>query len=204
VRLALDRDIWVGDAGSEQLPQSTQKEGDSGSYPLLLLEYILQLLKDRVLQYRVDNQYQSRHNTRKQSLRAFLSDQGQQCSHCCRCLRWSYAIYLFALLPCRHPCVDDPDWVCEQDRCGSSNGTRNHRLDGCEPLRGTPSIDSGLLEGSPGPFVPVVVYKVCDSNAEESRVKARIEACDTFSGNDSADSIEEAGFRPFGFNLCAR
>jgi len=86
VHTALDRDIRVRDAGSKQLPESSQHKCDRWRNPLLLLQDILQLLEDRVLEYGVDDQHQSWHNASKQSLWAFLSDQGKQCAH----RRWGF------------------------------------------------------------------------------------------------------------------
>ncbi len=200
---ALDCDIWIGNAGREQFPQRAQQESDCGSDPPLLLQHVLQLLEDGILQDRVDDQHQSRHDAREQGLRAFLPNQRQQRPHCRRCLGRGHAISLPALLPRRHPRVDDPDGICEQDRRGAGQGARHHRLDGRESLRGAPRVDGGFLEGRARPLVPVVVDEVGHCDAEEGRVEAGVEAGDTLSGNEAADCIEEARIRALRLDLGA-
>lgn len=49
----------------------------------------------------------------------------------------------------------------------------------------------------------VVIYEIGDADAEERRVKTRVEACDAFSLDYSTNSIEGRGIGSLGFDLGA-
>jgi len=191
---ALDRDVRVCDGRRDQLAQRAQEEGNSGRDPFLLLQHILQLLKDRILKDRVDDEHQCRHHARKQRLWSLLPEQCQQRPYRRRCLRalhpWQQAlIRLLVALASRHARVDDPDGVREQDRRRAGNGARNHGFDGSEFLGGAPGCYGCLLKARPRPLIPVVVDEIGDADAEERRVNAGVQPGDALTLHDAPHGV---------------
>lgn len=66
-----------------------------------------------------------------------------------------------------HAGVDDPYGIRDDDGGTTGDGAGNHALDGGKLLGGAAGLDGGRLEKGTGPFVPVVVDKVGDGNAEQ-------------------------------------
>ncbi len=202
-----NRDIWVSDAGGEELPERTQKESDERADTLLLLplNHILQLLEDGVLQNWVDDQHQRWHHTGEQSSWALLSHQRQErinsgwCHWCRRA--WEGGLRRRALAS-SHSCVDYPDWVGEEDRGRSSYGASHDRLD-CGELCGAAGLACSGLEGAARPFVPVVIDEVGYADAEEGAVKAGVEGGCTLALDDRFNCLEKCGLGALGLDLGA-
>lgn len=206
---ALHRDIRVRDTRRQQLAQRTyQEDVERPQFPPLL-HHLLQLLKDGVLQDRVDDQHQRRHHAREQRQRPFLPDERQERTHRRGSLlgrrAWNERLVgLRVALARRHARVDDPDGVREQHRRRPSNGTRDHTLKGRETV-GEPAWGERrtTLKRGASPFVPVVVDEVCDGYAEEGGVETRIESCQSFAIEDVLDCFEDRGRGAFGLDLSA-
>lgn len=80
---ALDCDVRIRDARRQQLPDCSKvkrvsRQDSSSSF----LERILQLLKYRVLQNRIDDEYQGGQYTRKECGRAFLAEEREKGADC--------------------------------------------------------------------------------------------------------------------------
>lgn len=74
VSTGLDGDVWVGDAGSSKLAQSSKQEAVPGGHLSALLQHLLQLLEDSVLKDGVDHQDQSGQHAGEEACRAILAD----------------------------------------------------------------------------------------------------------------------------------
>jgi hypothetical protein len=208
VHLGLDGDVWVGDRSSEQLAQSAEEEGDSGSHLATLLYCVLQLLEQSVLKNGVDDEYKSWDDTSEESLRTLVLEEQQQSADGAGGLGRlgrlaSLDVLLLLLLTGGDSGVDNPNGVGDDNGSGASNGTSNHRLNGGELGASATSLGSGLLEETAGPFVPVVVDKVGNADAEEGRVNAGVQTRDTLTGDDVANSLAELALGLLGLDLGA-
>jgi hypothetical protein len=208
VHLGLDGDVWVGDRSSEQLAQSAEEEGDSGSHLATLLYCVLQLLEQSVLKNGVDDEYKSWDDTSEESLRTLVLEEQQQSADGAGGLGRlgrlaSLDVLLLLLLTGGDSGVDNPNGVGDDNGSGASNGTSNHRLNGGELGASATSLGSGLLEETAGPFVPVVVDKVGNADAEEGRVNAGVKTRDTLTGDDVSNSLAEFALCLLGLDLGA-
>jgi hypothetical protein len=153
------------------------------------------LLEESVLENRVDNEDKSRDDTREKSLRTLVLEEQQQSADGAGSLgRLRLAgleILLLLLLACSDSGVDDPDRVGDDDGGRTSDRTSNHGFNGRELGASATSLGSSLLEETASPFVPVVVDKVGDADAEEGRVNTGVETRDTLAGDDVANSLAE-------------
>lgn len=159
VHPALDSNVRVGDAGSQQLAQRTKVERILGCDPPPLLQHLLQLLEDGVLQDRVDDQDQRRHDASEQARGALIADEGEERAkrrwrllRGCRCAR-ERLVGGFGFAR-RHARVDDPDGVGHEDGCAAGEGACHHGLDRGELGGGATGFERSLLEEGAGPFVP--------------------------------------------------
>ncbi|KAL8767418.1 MAG: hypothetical protein Q9194_005997 [Teloschistes cf. exilis] len=77
---ALDRNIRVRDAGSEEFPDGPQEEGIARGDPTAaaFLEYVLQLLEDGVLQDRVYDEYERGQHAGEEGGGAFSAEEGEE------------------------------------------------------------------------------------------------------------------------------
>jgi hypothetical protein len=207
VHLRLDGDVRVGDGSSKQLAEGTEEEGDSRSYLATLLNCVLELLEESVLKDRVDNEDKSWDDTREESLRTLVLEEQQQSADGAGSLgRLRLAgldILLLLLLASSDSSVDDPDRVGDDDGGRTSDSTSDHGLNGGELGASATSLGSSLLEETAGPFVPVVVNKVGDADAEEGRVNTGVETRDTLTGDDVANSLTELALGLLGLDLSA-
>lgn len=195
MHLSLDGNVRVGDGSSKQLAQGAEEEGDSRSHLATLLNCVLELLEESVLENRVDNEDKSRDDTREKSLRTLVLEEQQQSADGAGSLgRLRLAgldVLLLLLLASGDSGVDDPDRVGDDDGGRTSDSTSNHGLDGGELGASATGLGSGLLEETASPFIPVVVDKVGDADAEEGRVNTGVETRDTLAGDDVANSLAE-------------
>lgn len=160
---ALDRNVGVGDGRSEQLAQRTQVKRIRRRHAPPLLQHVLELLKNGVLQNRVDDEHQRGHDTRKEARHALVLDDGDERANGRRGLGLCAAgerLVRFGLAPGRHARVDDPDGVGEEHRGAAGKGARNHRLDRREVLGRADSLDGGLFEARPGPLIPLLLVRI--------------------------------------------
>lgn len=195
VHLALDRDVGVCHRGGKQLAQCAQEEGNGGGDLPLLLQRVLHLLEERILKNGVDDQDQCRNDTREQGLGALVLEERHEHGDGARVLGRLHARFnvwlLVVLLARRDASVHHPDRVGDNDGRRAGDGASNHRLDGGELLARPTGLGRRFLEEGASPFVPVVVYEVGDTDAEESGVDARVQAGDAFACNDLLDCVEE-------------
>lgn len=157
---ALDSDVGVGDAGGQQLAQSTKVESILGCDSSPLLQHLLQLLEHGVLEDRVDDQDQRRHDTSEQARGALITDEGEERAkrrwrflRGCGCAR-ERLVGGFGFAR-RHARVDDPDGVGHEDGCAAGEGAGHHGLDRGELGGGATGFERSLLEEGAGPFVPL-------------------------------------------------
>ena len=206
VHLALDGDVGVSHRGGKELAKSAKEEGDGRSHLPTLLDVVLHLLEQGVLQNGVDDEHQGWHDTSKEGLGTLVLKESHQRTdggRVCLLLDPLLEVAFVIALAGGDAGVDNPDGVGDDDGRGTGNGTSNHGLDGGELLVGATSSGSGLLEELLGPFVPVVVDEVGDTDAEESGVDAGVETGNAFAGNNFLDSIDEFALGLFGFDLGA-
>lgn len=104
----------------------------------------------------------------------------------------------------RHARVHDPDRVGDEHRCAAGERSRNHGLDRGELLRRATSLQRSLLEEGPRELIPVVVYEVCNADAEQRRLESGVESDDAFPFDDAPRGVEGRGLRAFRFDLGAR
>jgi hypothetical protein len=153
----LDGDIWICDASCKQLAHRTEVKCILRRDPPLLLQKLLHLLEKGVLQNRIDNQHQCRHDAREQAGRALITDERKERAKRRRrldglCSRQN--LLLGIVLARRHARVDDPDGVCDKHRRAAGKRACEHRLDGGELHRRAASFERGFFEPRAGPFVP--------------------------------------------------
>ena len=198
MHLALDRDVRVGDAGGEELAEGAEHEGDGGRDAAPLLDRVLHLLKQGVLQDRVDDEHQGGHDAREEGLGPLRLEQVQEGADGGRLLGLGGAaresrggVVLGGRLAGGHARVDDPDGVGQDDGGGAGDGAGDHALDRGQLLGGAAGLDGGGLEEGAGPLVPVVVDKVGDADAEQGRREARVEARDALARDDLLDGGQE-------------
>jgi hypothetical protein len=208
VHLALDGDVRVGDGGGKELAEGAEKEGNGGRHLALLLDRILHLLEERVLKDGVDDEHQGRDDAGEEGLGPLVLEEGHEGSDGARGLLGpgdgaALDVGLFFLLAGGDASVDDPYGVGDDDGRGAGKGAGQHGLDGGELLAGATSLCGGLLKRGPGPLVPVVVHKVGDADAEESRVDARVKAGDALAGDNLLDSLDKLALGLFGLDLGA-
>lgn len=202
----LHRDVWVCDARREQLAQRAKVEGVGGRDAAALRKTVFELLEYGVLQDGVDDEDKRGHDAGEKAGRTLVLEQREQRAERRRrfCgLRARQRGLVAVRLTRRHARVDDPDRVRDEDRCGARKGACHHRLDGCEFLGGAAGLERRFLEEGTRPFVPVVIDKVCDANAEEGGLEACVEPGDALALDDAAGSIEGRRLRTLRFDLGA-
>lgn len=198
----LERDIRVCHTGSDQLAQRAQQERDERRDLAPPLHHIPQLLKQSILQDRVDDQHQRGQHAREQRQRPLLLQQRQKRAHGgWRLGLWSAGQRAdrVGALARRHARVDHPDGVCEEDSGRAGQSAREHGLESREARGG-----AGLEEGRARPLVVVVVHEVGEGDADEGGVKAGVEAGGAVAGEKGARAFEEGGALSCGFDLGAR
>ena len=126
------------------------------------------MLKDRVLQYRIDHQHQRRQHTRKQRPRPFLFEQRHHRRNRRRLLRRAVRLCAWRGQAAggrrrgagglrsarRHARVDDPDGVRDQHGRGAGDRAREHGFQRRQLGAGAGGADGGAFEVGAGPFVP--------------------------------------------------
>lgn len=205
---ALDRNIRVRNTRSKQLAQSPEQKDHERCNASLLLNQIFELLEYGVLQNRVDDQHQSRHDTSKQCRRPLLPHQGKKCANCSRSLLSLLAtqqrlVALLVPLPGCHACVDNPYRIGKENCCAAGKRAGHHALSGRQALGSSAGGNGSFLEECAGPFVPVIVDEIGDGDAEEGGVETGIETSDALALDDVSDGIEEVGVGAFAFDLGA-
>ena len=154
----LDGDVWVGDASSSKLAQSSEQEAVSGGHLPAPLQHLLQLLEDSVLEDGVDDQDQSGQHAGEEACRTILADDLEERGQSVGCtlllsnsrdltlLCWQDRLARLRLAR-SHAGVDNPDGVSDQHGGGTSNSTRSHRLESGQagPLHGPDEVVSGEL-----------------------------------------------------------
>lgn len=214
MHLALDRNIRIRHTGRKQLSSRTKEERQRSRHLPPLLHSILHLLKQRILQNRVNNQHQRGHHTGKQGLGSLILEQRQQCADSGRLLgrrgarqRGVFSTLAFlgsSSLARGHARVDHPDGVGQDDGGGAGDGAGDHALDGGQLLGGPPRLDGGGLEEGARPFVPVVIDEVGDGDSEQGRRQAAVETGNALARNDLLDGGQEGGVDgALGFDLGA-
>ena len=208
VHLRLDSDVRVGNRSSKQLAQGTKEEGNSRSHLATLLNRVLELLEQSVLKNGVDDEDKSWDDTSEKGLGTLVLEKQQQSADGAgslgrlgrlACLN----ILLLLLLASSDSGVDNPDGVGDDNGSGASNGTGDHRLNGSELGASATSLSSGFLEERAGPFVPVVVDKVGNADAEEGRVNTGVKTRDTLASDDVTNSLAEIALGLLGLDLGA-
>lgn len=207
----LDSDVRVSDGGGCELAQSTEVEAVLGCDTTTLLNRLFQLLENGVLEDRVDDQHKSWQHTREESHEALILDDSQKRADgagaellgLCSLLGGKSTLVALVLAGC-HASVDDPDGVGDEHGCASSNRTSDHALQ-CAELASVGTVGSlcSLDESSTGPFVPVVVDKVGNTDAEKSRLETCVKTADTFASDDFASCCKHVGVGFLGFDLSA-
>lgn len=208
MHLTLDSDVGVRDRGCEEFSQGAEEEGDGGCHLSPLLDVVLHLLEEGVLEDGVDDEDQGRDDAGEEGLGTLVPEQGHEGAHGgggpCPRPKARLDVGLCVLLARGDPGVDDPDGVGDDDGGGAGKGSGHHGLDGSELLAGAAGRLGGRFEKGARPLVPVVVDEVCDADAEEGRVDARVQAGDALAGNDSLNGGDEARVGLFGLDLGAR
>lgn len=132
---ALHRDIRIGNPCCHQLPNCAKEKHIAGQNSATsLLQNIFQLLENRILQNRVDDEDERGENTGEERCGTFFSEEGKEGRDgggLARRLSGRGRIGGGGRGSSGHARVNHPNRVCDEDRSAAGQGASDHRFKGC-------------------------------------------------------------------------